>query len=321
MSKHILVIDDNKEVSRGLQHLLESEGYRVTTALKDEAEEVAAVAPLGDPIDLILMDVSGEGEEGYRRCRALRDRLSGATIILMTGATLSEADKQLGFEAGADGFIPRPENFPEIVDYIAERLRFRRTVAPAPGPATAAWYRATCPECGLAVRVSPTAITAGRAKVSCPQCNYVFGVAAESLARGAGPAAEQQADRGQLILVVEDTEFFRTYVTEVLEGAGFRVEAVQDGRAALEYLDRARPDLVLTDLLLPGIHGFDLCRYVKERTAPRPVPVIMMTGVYKSVQYQVEAQLKYKADDFLVKPFKPEDLVAKILRLLQRASA
>jgi DNA-binding response OmpR family regulator len=43
--------------------------------------------------------------------------------------------------------------------------------------------------------------------------------------------------------------------------------------------------------------------------------------VYKSVQYQVEAQLKYKADDFLVKPFKPEDLIAKILRLLQRPSA
>lgn len=320
MPKHILVIDDNKEVSRGLQRLLESEGYLATTATKAEAEEAAAVARLGGPVDLILMDVSGEGESGYHRCRALRELFSEATIVLMTGATLSDADKQLGFAAGADGFIPRPENFPEIVDYIAERLRLRQRPEPAPAPASAAWYRATCPECGLAVRVSPTAIKAGRAKVSCPQCNYVFGVAAESLTHGTGAPPEQRADRGQVILVVEDTEFFRTYVTEVLQGAGFRVVAVQDGRGALEYLGRARPDLVLTDLLLPGIHGFDLCRHIKERTAPRSVPVIMMTGVYKSVQYQVEAQLKYKADDFLVKPFKPEDLVAKILRLLERPS-
>ena len=118
--------------------------------------------------------------------------------------------------------------------------------------------------------------------------------------------------------MVEDTEFFRTYVSDLLEQAGFRVEAVQDGRAALEFLERGRPDLVLLDLLLPGIHGFDLCRMIKARTAPRPLPVVMMTGVYKSVQYQVEAQLKYQADDFLVKPFKPEDLIAKILRILER---
>lgn len=317
MPKHILVIDDNKEVSRGLHHLLESEGYQVTTALKVDAEGAAAGAPL---LDLILMDISGEAEGGYRRCRALRERLPETPIILMTGATLSEADKQLGFEAGADGFIPRPENFPEIVDYIAERIRVRHAPAPTPAAAGAGagWYRATCPECGLAVRVPPDAIKAGRAKVSCPQCNYIFGVAAESLARGAGPAAEATAGRGQLILVVEDTEFFRTYVSDLLERAGFRVEAVQDGRAALEFLERGRPDLVLLDLLLPGIHGFDLCRMIKARTAPRPVPVVMMTGVYKSVQYQVEAQLKYQADDFLVKPFKPEDLIAKILRILER---
>lgn len=317
MLKHLVVIDDNKEVTRGLKHLLESEGYHVTTTLKAEAEAVAAGAP---EIDLILMDISGEGEEGYRRCRALRERLPGTPIILMTGATLSEVDKRVGFEAGADGFIPRPENFPEIVDYIAERLRLRQVAAPAPAAVAAGpgWYRATCPECGLAVRVSQGAITAGRAKVSCPQCNYVFVVATERLTRGTAPAVEGTRQGGQLILVVEDTEFFRTYVTELLEGAGFRVEAVQDGRAALDFLDRARPDLVLTDLLLPGIHGFDLCRQIKERTAPRPIPVVMMTGVYKSVQYQVEAQLKYQADDFLVKPFKPEDLIAKIRRLLER---
>ena len=319
MSKYILVIDDQKEVSRGLQHLLESEGYRVTTALKAEAEAVAAVAPR---LDLILMDISGDEEEGYRRCRALKQRLPETPIILMTGATLSEADKRLGYEGGADGFIPRPENFPEIVDYLAERLRFRQTAAPTSAAVAAglAGYQAICPECGLAVRVSPDTIKAGRAKVICPQCNYVFGVAAERLIRGTRRAAEVKAGRGQLILVVEDTEFFRTYVSDLLERAGFRVEAVPHGRAALEFLARARPDLVLTDLLLPGIHGFDLCREIKERTAPQPVPVVMMTGVYKSVQYQVEAQLRYQADDFLVKPFKPEDLVGKILQVLERLS-
>jgi DNA-binding response OmpR family regulator len=316
MAKHILLIDESKEVSRVLQGLLESEGYEVTTGLKGEVEALAAAC--SSP-DLLLMDVSGEGEEGYHRCRALRERFPEVPIVLMTGATLSDADKTLGLEAGADGFIPRPENFPEIVDYIAERLRVHRAAAPlvAVG-ARGRGHRATCPECGLAVRVSPNAIKRGRAKVACPQCNSVFVVAEELLRLGSGLAAPARVDRGKLILVVEDTDFFRTYVSELLEEAGFRVEAVNDGYAALEFLGRARPDLVLTDLLLPGIHGFDLCRQMKERTAPRPVPVVMMTGVYKSLQYQVEAQLRYQADDFLVKPFKPEDLIAKILRVLER---
>ena len=319
MARHILLIDESKEVSRALQGLLEAEGYEVTTALKGEAETPAAAS--SSP-DLILMDVSGEGEEGYRRCRALRERFPEVPIILMTGATLSDADKTLGLEAGADGFVPRPENFSEIVDYIAERLGAHRAAAsPAAVGARGRAYRATCPECGLAVRVSPDAIKRGRAKAACPQCNSVFVVAAEHLSPGSGPAAQAKADRGKLILVVEDTDFFRTYVRELLEEAGFRVEEVKDGREALEFLERARPDLVLTDLLLPGIHGFDLCRQMKERTAPRPVPVVMMTGVYKSLQYQVEAQLRYQADDFLVKPFKPEDLIAKILRVLERSTA
>lgn len=316
MAKHILLIDESKEVSRALQGLLESEGYEVTTAPKAEAEVAAAASPSPD---LILMDVSGEGEVAYHRCRALRERLPEIPIILMTGATLSDADKTLGLEAGADGLIPRPENFPEIVEYIAERLRVRRPAAAPPvvGARRQA-YRAPCPECGLTVRISPDAVKGGRAKLACPQCNSVFVVAAEHLSPASDLAAQAKADRGKLILVVEDTDFFRGYVSELLEEAGFRVEGVKDGYAALEFLGRARPDLVLTDLLLPGMHGFDLCRQMKERTRPRPVPVVMMTGVYKSLQYQVDAQLRYQADDFLVKPFKPEDLIAKILRVLER---
>jgi DNA-binding response OmpR family regulator len=319
MAKRILLVDESKEASRALQGLLEAEGYEVTTGPRGEAEALVAACPSPD---LILMDVSGEGEEGYRRCRTLREHFPEAAIILMAGATLAEAERTLGLEAGADGFLPRPENLPEIVDSIAERLGAHRA-AGSPGVAGGRGRadRAACPECGLAVRVSPGAVKGGRAKVACPQCNSVFVVAAESLRPGGGPAVQAKADRGKLILVVEDTDFFRTYVSELLEEAGFRVEAVKDGYAALEFLGRARPDLVLTDLLLPGIHGFDLCRQVKERTAPRPVPVVMMTGVYKSLQYQVEAQLRYQADDFLVKPFNPEDLITRLLRVLERSAA
>jgi len=318
----VVIVEVLPVVRAGLAMLIDGHPDMEVLAVAATADQaVEAIEELHGSRVVVLVGLGVSGErDAFWLIRALRERFPEVPIVLMTGATLSDADKTLGLEAGADGFIPRPENFPEIVDYIAERIRVRHAPAPTPAAAGAGagWSRATCPECGLAVRVPPDAIKAGRAKVSCPQCNYVFGVAAESLARGAGPAAEATAGRGQLILVVEDTEFFRTYVSDLLEQAGFRVEAVQDGRAALEFLERGRPDLVLLDLLLPGIHGFDLCRMIKARTAPRPLPVVMMTGVYKSVQYQVEAQLKYQADDFLVKPFKPEDLIAKILRILER---
>ena len=102
------------------------QGYQVTTALKVEAEAVAAAAP---DLDLILMDISGEEEEGYRRCRALRQRLPETPIILMTGATLSEVDKRLGFEAGADGFLVKCSLGSELIPAVEAVLRGERYVS------------------------------------------------------------------------------------------------------------------------------------------------------------------------------------------------
>lgn len=101
-----------------------------------------------------------------------------------------------------------------------------------------------------------------------------------------------------------------------LTSAGYRVITAQNGTEALALLDQEGPDLVLTDLLLPGLHGFDLCKRIKERHPS--IPVIMMTGVYKSLHYQLEGRWKSGAEDFLLKPFSPEELLGKIKAALAR---
>lgn len=101
-----------------------------------------------------------------------------------------------------------------------------------------------------------------------------------------------------------------------LTSAGYRVITAQNGTEALPLLDQEGPDLVLTDLLLPGLHGFDLCKKIKERHPS--IPVIMMTGVYKSLHYQLEGRWRYGAEDFILKPFSPEELLGKIKAALAR---
>jgi len=177
---------------------------------------------------------------------------------------------------------------------------------------------ATCPECHARFKVQEEAFLQGGYKLNCPSCQYVFVAQPGELMKiePSPPARLLQQASGQTILIVEDTDLFRGYISDILVGAGYRVIALKSAAEVLAALEEERPDLILTDLLLPGIHGFDLCQQIKKQYPS--LPVIMMTGVYKSLQYQLEGRWKYGADDFILKPFSPEELLGKIKRVLAK---
>ena len=118
------------------------------------------------------------------------------------------------------------------------------------------------------------------------------------------------------ILTVEDDERIRTALRLALEDEGWEVDEVASGEEALVAFGRVPADVVLVDIMLPGIDGFDICRAIRKSS---DVPIVMITA--RSDTHDVVAGLEAGADDYLTKPFAPKELSARIRALLRRARA
>ena len=118
------------------------------------------------------------------------------------------------------------------------------------------------------------------------------------------------------LLFVEDDRSIRDVTRLELEQAGFRVTACGDGREALALFAGERFDLVLLDVMLPGVDGFEVCREI--RRAHR-TPIIMLTA--RSSTVDVVVGLELGADDYVCKPFQPAELVARVRAVLRRGRA
>lgn len=117
------------------------------------------------------------------------------------------------------------------------------------------------------------------------------------------------------ILVVEDDDRIRRALRLALEDEGYEIDEAPDGEQGLVSHARNDPDLVLVDLMLPGISGFDLCRELRKTSG---VPILVVTA--RSDTHDVVAGLEAGADDYVTKPFAVKELTARIRSLLRRTS-
>ena len=115
------------------------------------------------------------------------------------------------------------------------------------------------------------------------------------------------------VLVVDDDPALAEMLTIVLRGEGFDTAVVSDGSRALPALRELKPDLVLLDLMLPGMNGIDVCKAIRAESG---VPIVMLTA--KSDTVDIVLGLESGADDYVVKPFKPKELVARVRARLRR---
>ncbi len=121
--------------------------------------------------------------------------------------------------------------------------------------------------------------------------------------------------RPSRVLVVDDDPTVAEVVTRYLQRDGFVVETVGDGAAALEAARERPPDLVILDLMLPGIDGLEVCRALR---ATSPVPVVMLTALGEEADRILG--LEVGADDYVTKPFSPRELVLRVRSVLRRAA-
>jgi DNA-binding response OmpR family regulator len=122
------------------------------------------------------------------------------------------------------------------------------------------------------------------------------------------------------VLVVDDDRDHREMLRAMLELKGFGVAEAGDAMEALAAASKSRPDLILSDVAMPKLSGFQLCKKLKNDARTKGVPVILMSGERRDEREQAEG-IEIGADDYLIKPFTPRLLLAKLSAVLRRFAA
>lgn len=142
---------------------------------------------------------------------------------------------------------------------------------------------------------------------------YPMAPSSSSVPHGQRPAATSSESTSATVLVVEDESAIATAIAQRLTAEGWRVEVARDGLTAVTAADRLKPDVIVLDVMLPGIDGLEVCRRIQ---AQAPVPILMLTA--RDDETDMLIGLGVGADDYMTKPFSMRELVARLKALLRR---
>lgn len=178
----------------------------------------------------------------------------------------------------------------------------------------------TCPGCGSNYRVDETKITDPSVKMRCRSCQFVFSVseaggrtteaaaagvtAAETETRGSGAASHR-------IIVCDDAPFFRTMLRDILVDAGYEVETASGGEEALGKIAASRPALLILDIQMPGMDGYEVIRAIRGGDAAPDLPILAVSGVHTDSSDMIDLE-DAGANDYIGKQFKPEHLLKRV---------
>ncbi len=123
----------------------------------------------------------------------------------------------------------------------------------------------------------------------------------------------------KVVAIVDDEEDIVNLVSHHIKREGYKVKEFHNGRDFLLFLESIVPDLVILDIMLPGIDGLEICRMLKNRSRTSSIPIIMLTA--KASEADVVVGLEIGADDYIVKPFSPREMVARVKSLLRRVNS
>ena len=122
----------------------------------------------------------------------------------------------------------------------------------------------------------------------------------------------------QTVLIIEDEPDLQEILTYNLESIGYVVHVFDHGTRGLEAVQRLVPDIILLDVMLPGMDGLEICRHLRSNNATKRIPIVMLTAKSEEVDQLVGFQMG--ADDYVTKPFKMRVLIERIKSLLRRAN-
>lgn len=274
--KKILIVDDEPMNRRLLEAMLPPDNYKIFTA-GDGEEGVKKVYE--ELPDVILLDVMMPKKDGFTVARELKGdpAVRNIPIILVTSLEGSES-RISGLEAGAEEFLTKPVKNVELLARIRSMLQLKE-------------YREQ-----LVIRKQSESIfakTSDEEKENLPKM-----------------------ERPPRILIVEDNELDASIIQKVLEEEPLYLETVKKGEDAVARIKEQGIDLILLDIILPDIDGFDVCKRLKTMDISKDIPIVVVTCL-DDMDSKITS-VKLGVDDFLVKPINHRELKARIKVLLEK---
>lgn len=180
-----------------------------------------------------------------------------------------------------------------------------------------------CPKCRTKYLLDDSKITAERIVLRCSRCTAAFRISGLQPARPLPPVGADAAPgaRKATVLVANESPDFCASVAQALASEPFSVICCHDGQVALNLIEERLPDVVLVDVALPTVYGFEICDRVRNNPALAGVKTILLASIYDKTRYKREPKALYGADDYIEKHHIPDSLAAKISRLVFGQSA
>jgi predicted Zn finger-like uncharacterized protein len=175
-----------------------------------------------------------------------------------------------------------------------------------------------CPTCKTRYRLDDSKIRADGIHLQCCRCRTVFRVAGKipPVSRLVSKTSPEQAGKPVTVVVANESPDFCAAVAHILETEPFVVLCCHDGREAMDLIEEHLPDVVLLDVALPTLYGFEICDRIRNTPALSAVKTILIASIYDKTRYKREPQSLYGADDYIEKHHIPDALAAKIYRLV-----
>lgn len=180
-----------------------------------------------------------------------------------------------------------------------------------------------CPECQSRYRVESARLQAGPDRVRCARCSHVFvwsqAVRPETAPLSPSAPVTPAPVLPPLVLIVDDSKFFREVIVDVLRPLPLRCLGVSSAEETLTLLRNERPALLLIDINLPGMNGYDLIRTIRADPALASVRILVLSAIHRR-ESDATAATAAGADDFMSKSFSPDQLQMRVRKLLEGSS-
>ena len=281
--RKILVVDDDEHSIYALTALLQRSHAEVVT-VKSGAAAVMALEATPD-FDLVLMDIMMPVMDGYEAIGAIRAGGATSLPILALTAKVMPGERERCIEAGANDYVTKPVHAHELFDRLGPWLQQEE----------------------VPVAATPVATT--------PAESTPDAVLEPSPAGAPGNGSYGDSFEGSKVLVVDDDYRNIFALTALLERADAEVTSVESGAEALKVLEQAPIDLVLMDIMMPVMDGYETMRRIRARGAPS-LPIVAVTG--KVMPGERERCIEAGANDYMPKPVSTEELLVAVGPWLQK---
>jgi two-component system cell cycle response regulator len=292
--RRIVVIEDNPDVGDLLQTLLHSAGHEVvsTNESKDAVELVRREEP-----DLVLCDIAMPDVDGYGVLKALQsDPQTARYPVVFLTAHREFSERVRAFKMGVVDYVTKPFTRETLLRKVERILK------------------------GIDPHAAAESTEPADVHQDAPAASAGSGRDPESLPTGTGslPPFGALPEMLRSVLIADDNAVFRSFLREVLLKHGFSVHTARDGEEALALAIEKRPWLIMSDVSMPELDGFELCRRVRATTLISHTPFVFLSGWDDYRDRQRGLQLG--ADEFLSKQTPVRELLIRIHLLLQRYS-